>query len=308
MTDRPIQDLAALLNEPEPSDPDAAVRRTELAEALRAAMAQSAGPKGPSGQESVTLAAHLEGGLPEFDRHAVLSQAARSPEALADLEASAALLETVAAHPQPVSAEQTARTRAIFAEAQPAKRPRWAAGFKVVSPLQLGFSFAALAAIAAVAILGPYQAAQLPAGPSTNGARNPSGTSAFLPSGSTTSIGPAPSRAVAPWRGSDTPAPGRTQGWTAVALSQSGRLYGAAANWPTEAEAKLAALDTCVKQGGKDCSVAASAQGQCISVAARGDGPFRTGQADNRAAAERRALEACGEATCSTAITRCSGT
>jgi hypothetical protein len=155
-----------------------------------------------------------------------------------------------------------------------------------------------------VVIIAPFRQTERQIGPTTNVGQTSSEISAFLPAGPT---GAAPKPTLSHWRVSAAPAPDRNQGWTAVALSSSGRVYGTAFNWPTEAEAKLVALATCAKQGPKDCTLAATANGQCISAAVLGDAAPTTVQSGDRAAAERKALEACGGGACFVVITSCSG-
>ena len=307
MTDRPMSDMAALLNEPEAVDPADAVRQAELAEAVRNALSSADSDHATRSATAEDLAAHLDGAASAADRNATAAAIARSPEALAEADASVALLEAVAADTTPVPAALMARARQTLLAAQPKEliaakpAPWWAAGFKAVSPRQLGFSVAALAAVALVVVMAPSRTTPPVTGSAVESPQGASQGPALLGSRQVES-----SRAASPWRGAVAPAPQRDSGWSAVVVSRSASTYGAGVNWPTRAEAEVAALATCVQNGSNDCVLADAAEGQCVSMSSRANGRPLTRVAADKATAEQSALETCGR-DCAVVVTACSG-
>ena len=78
MTDRPMSDMAALLNEPEAVDPADAVRQAELAEAVRNALSSADSDHATRSATAEDLAAHLDGAASAADRNATAAAIARS--------------------------------------------------------------------------------------------------------------------------------------------------------------------------------------------------------------------------------------
>ena len=311
MTDRPMSDLAALLNEPEGVDPADAVRQAELAEAVRKALSSADSDHAKRSATAEDLAAHLDGAASAADRNATAAAIAGTPEALAEADASMALLEAVAADTTPVPATLMAQARQTLLAAQPKEliaakpAPWWAAGFKTVSPRQLGFSVAALAAVALVVVMAPSRTTPPVTGSAVEGPQGAAQGPALLGSRQVEQTVES-SHAASPWRGSVAPAPQRDSGWSAVVVSRSASTYGAGVNWSTRAEAEVAALASCVQNGSNDCVLAEAAEGQCVSMTSRSNGRPFTKVAADKATAEQSALETCGR-DCAVVVSACSG-
>ncbi|MGO1072512.1 DUF4189 domain-containing protein [Lysobacter sp. CA199] len=83
------------------------------------------------------------------------------------------------------------------------------------------------------------------------------------------------------------------KGWGAIAASPGLAQLAGAGDLGNQRKAESAALKACAVQGGKDCTVLASADNACIAVALNADRQFASGLGRDEVAASRVALSGC---------------
>ena len=84
--------------------------------------------------------------------------------------------------------------------------------------------------------------------------------------------------------------------WGAISVDISNGKFGAGKSMRTKSQAEKAALDDCVKEGGKNCVIDLSYYDQCAAVA-WGTDYVTTASAETKEQASSRASETCGKQT-----------
>ncbi len=225
--------------------------------------------------DPASLAAYLEGSLPEDEREELWRLFAGSPAAMAELVSAMDLLEATEGLALRPPASVDAKARAILAEGvTQAPVSSWRS-WLVMPRLQLAAGFAVVALVA-VAVYRPR-----PADPAQ---------ARFLPSVASNPSASSPASSMLPGQ---IGAPAGARVWGALAVSRATNAYGVAQAAGSRDEAEKAALNECTARRGTDCVIVEEGPAQCFALAREIDGPPVTAAAGDVQTARKRATDAC---------------